>query len=112
MSRNVELPDDVYARVEEHAAEAGMTVVEWIAAGAPPLCRGDGVTASVNGTPQSDVDDSTAPVCKDVTPPPRTLADEFAGRVGLVTLPETATSERTGELFAEGVLEKHRRNQL
>jgi hypothetical protein len=33
MSRNVELPDDVYARVEQRAAAAGMTVVEWIAAG-------------------------------------------------------------------------------
>ena len=100
MSRNIELPDDVYARIEEAAATSGNSVAEVIALRfpAPSPAANDSVAEppSVNGTGQA----------------PRTLADEFAGRVGLVTLPEFNTSERTGELFAQTVLEKYRSNQL
>ena len=104
MSRNVELPDDVYARVEQRAAAAGMTVVEWIAAGAPALCAEPCASESQNGGHPGATNENGHP--------PRTLADEFAGRVGLVSLPETELSERTGELFAERMLEKYRSGHL
>ncbi|HEU4559550.1 MAG TPA: hypothetical protein VFS20_16990 [Longimicrobium sp.] len=100
MSRKVELPDDVYARIEEAASATGNSVAEVIASRFPapsPAANGTGgEPPSANGAGQA----------------PRTLADEFAGRVGLVTLPETTTSERTSELFAQTVLEKYRSNQL
>lgn len=104
MSRNVELPDDVYARVEQRAAAAGMTVVEWIAAGAPALCAEPCTPASENGGEPHGVTGNGQP--------PRTLADEFAGRVGLISSGRGDLSQRTGKLFAEGMLEKRRRGHL
>lgn len=102
MSRTIELPDDVYARVEEAATSSGNSVAEVIAsrfpvpATPPPVSENGSEPPSANGAVQQ----------------PRTLADEFAGRVGVVTLPETDLSERTGELFAREVLAKYERGHL
>jgi hypothetical protein len=85
----IELPDDVYQRVEEAAAAAGTTPAAWVAAQLPKpvLCS--------NGA----------------KPPARTLADEFAGYIGVFDGPSDL-SERASELFAEGMLEKQRNATL
>lgn len=45
-------------------------------------------------------------------PPGTTLADLFAGRIGLIHGSGEALSENTGEKFAEYVVDKHRQGQL
>lgn len=92
MSRSVDLPDSVYTALEEAAATCGTTPAEWIAAQLPqpapaiePECDGQ---------------------------PPRTLAERLKGRVGLICSGRRDLSERHSELFAEGMVEKHRARQL
>jgi hypothetical protein len=91
MSRSVELPEAVYAALEEAATASGTTPAEWIAARVPqpapaiePECEGQ---------------------------PPRTLAERFEGYIGLVSCDPSDLSERASELFAEGMVEKHRARQ-
>jgi hypothetical protein len=100
MSRNVELPDDVYARVEQHAAAAGMTVVEWIAAGAPRLVQGTGEQFEGKNEMPQDQQET------------RTMADRLAGRIGTMRSGRSDLSERGRELFIEGLLEKKRMGRL
>jgi hypothetical protein len=92
MSRSVDLPDSVYTVLEEAAAACGTSPAEWIAARlpqpAPPI------------EPECDGQ------------PPRTLADEFAGRVGAFSSGRGDLSERVSELYGEGIVEKHRARQL
>jgi len=92
MSRSIDLPDSVYAALEEAAAASGTTPADWIAAHLPQ--------------PAPTVE----PECDGQ--PPLTLADEFAGRVGLLSSGRSDLSERVSELFAEGMVEKHRARQL
>jgi hypothetical protein len=92
MSRSIDLPDPVYAALEEAATASGTTPAEWIAAHLPQ--------------PAPTVE----PECEGQ--PPRTLADEFAGRVGLFSSGRSDLSERVSESFAEGRVEKHRARQL
>jgi hypothetical protein len=97
MSRNVELPDDVYARIEAEASATGATVAEWIAAHAPNGCP----PAHTNGGADSDAasqDLAEAPV------ETRTLADRLAGRIGRLRSDRGDLSERGSELFAEALL--------
>jgi hypothetical protein len=75
MSRSVELPESVYAALEAAASAAGTTPAEWIAAQLPPLSR----------EPQPQCDEH----------PARTLADEFAGRVGLFSSEESGAPPPT-----------------
>ena len=79
MSRMVEFPDGLYEQLEEAASAAGTTPIEWIAERLPKPCsNGAGSTA-------------------------RTLADEFAGEIGVFRSGRGDLSERAGELFAEGI---------
>lgn len=100
MSRNVELPDEVYARIEETASASGNSVAEVIASRFPvpsPSPNGTvGEPPSANGGGQA----------------PRTLADEFVGLVGLIDSGRTDLSQRTGELFAKGMIKKREEGRL
>jgi len=93
MSKSVDLPDDVYARIEETAVASGSTVVEAIAKRfpqpAPPLA------ANGNGEP------------------PRTLADMMEGLVGVIAGDgPTDLAENHSKYFGEYVEEKHRTGRL
>jgi hypothetical protein len=92
MSRSVDLPDSVYAALEEAAASSGTTPAEWIAAHLPQPVP----------APQ--------PECE--RQPPRTLADEFAGYIGLFSSGCGDLSERVSEIYGEAMMEKHRARQL
>jgi hypothetical protein len=92
MSRSVELPEVVYAALEEAAAASGTTPAEWIAARVPQPAPAIG------------------PECEGQ--PPRTLAERFEGYIGLVSCGPSDLSERHSELLAEGMVEKHRARQL
>ena len=72
MSRNVELPDDVYARIEEAASQSGNSVAEVIASRFPAP------SPSANGT------SGEPPSATGVGKAPRTLADLAEGLVGQV----------------------------
>lgn len=100
MSRMIELPDDVYARIEEAASTSGNSVAETIAsrfpAPAPQLTSANGSEQpGPNGTGQQ----------------PRTLADEFTDLVGLIDSGRTDLFQRTGERFSEGLWEKYQEEQ-
>jgi hypothetical protein len=90
--RMIEVSEDVYRDLEEEALAVGTTPEEWIAARLPLR------------SPASESDGGAQP--------PRTLADEFAGRVGLFSSGQSDLSERVSELFAEGMLEKRRTGTL
>ncbi|HET7462606.1 MAG TPA: hypothetical protein VFJ82_15235 [Longimicrobium sp.] len=104
MSRTIELPDDVYARVEEAASASGNSVAEVIATRFPAL----GIDPCSNGS----TDEGKNSCANGAPHPPRTLADEFAGRVGLVSSGRGDLARRAGELFAEGMAEKKREGRL
>ena len=88
----------MYARVKQRAAAAGMTVVEWIAAGAPMLVQGTG--EQFEGKNEQDQQET------------RTMADRLAGRIGTMRSGRSDLSERGRELFIEGLLEKKRMGRL
>jgi len=90
MSRSIDLPDTVYAALEAAAATTGTTPAGWIAARVTP-------------SPAAE------PECEGQ--PLGTLADEFAGRVGVVSSGRSNLSERVSELYGEAVMEKHRARQ-
>jgi hypothetical protein len=92
MSRSVDLPEAVYAALEEAAVASGTSPAEWIAARVPrpapaaePECEGQ---------------------------PARTLAERFEGYIGLFSSGPSDLSERVSEIYAEGTVEKHRARQL
>src|SRR5687768_999218 len=92
MSRSIDLPDSVFAALEEAATASGTSPAEWIAAHLPQ--------------PAPTVE----PECDGQ--PPRTLADEFAGRVGGFSSGRSDLSERVSELYGQGMVEKHRARQM
>lgn len=87
----VELPAEVYRQLEEEALAFDTTPAEWIA----------------SQLPRSFPATSRHPARRG-----RTLADEFAGRVGLVASGRRDGSERVSEIFTEGMVEKHRAGTL
>lgn len=92
MSRSVELPDADFERLEEAAAAEGMTPAAWIIAQLPVP------------RPCSHAKDDGKP---------RTLAERFAGRVGVVASGgKERLSERTSEIFGEILEEKRRAGRL
>lgn len=92
MSRTVELPEAVYAALHEAAEASGMTPAAWIAAHLP-------------GPSATDREQ--------VQPTARTLADEFAGRTGVIgSGGQARLSEKTGEKFAEHLEAKRRAGHL
>ena len=90
MSQFLELPDDVFAAVQDAAAEAGTTPATWVAAKLPPR------PAPSDAAPAAGA-------------PPRTLADLLAGRIGSVKgTGVNNSSENAGEQFADYLVAKHR----
>ncbi|HET7231315.1 MAG TPA: hypothetical protein VFJ16_15000 [Longimicrobium sp.] len=98
--RSVALPDDAYARVAAAASAAGMTVAEWVAECAPRV------------RPPASATDAEQPAKNGDAQPPRTLADEFVGLIGLISSGRGDLSQRTGELFGRGMVEKRRTGHL
>ena len=92
MNRSVELSDEDYARLQEAAAAEGVTPAEWIA--------------------------GRLPVCPKAQPcgkgkPTRTMADLFAGRVGVVASGgDGRLSENTGDRFGDLLAEQRRAGRL
>jgi hypothetical protein len=91
--RMILVSEDVFHDLEVEAHALGTTPAEWIAARLPD--RSPPATEPNGGTH-----------------PPRTLADEFAGRVGRFSSGRSDLSERVSELFADGMVEKHREGRL
>ena len=113
MSRTIELPDDVYARVEEAASASGNSVAEVIAArfptpATPQPSENGSEQASVNGTGPSAGEHEFPRGTADT----RTMADRLAGRIGTVRSGRGDLSERGRELVIEGLLEKKRTGHL
>lgn len=93
MSRSIELSDEDYARLEQAAEMERITPAEWIARRIPNWP--DGPRLGANGEPA------------------KTMADLFAGRVGVVASGgEGRLSENTGEKFAELLAEQRRAGRL
>lgn len=91
MSQTLEIPDSVFDALKKAAEAGGTTPVEWIAARLAEPSPG------AVGSPDSA----------------RTLADRFAGRVGLVRgQGPPRVSGREGEDFADSLEEKRRRGCL
>ena len=123
MSRTIKLPDDVYARVQEAASASGNSVAEVIASrfpapagpcsspneneGEKPAANGAGRSA-LTGRPPSDAVQSTRESAENGL----TMADRLSGRIGRLRSGRSDASERAGELFVEGLLEKKRTGRL
>jgi hypothetical protein len=92
MSRNLELSDGVYEELEATASASGITPEAWIARHLPSA---PAVVTSKNGNA------------------PRTMADLFAGRVGLVASKgDGRLSEDSEKLFGEGLEAKRQAGTL
>ena len=91
MSRTIELPDDVYTRIEEAASASGSSVAEVIAA-----------RFSAPSPPPEAPDDSQG-----------TMADLMAGYIGTVASGGLdAIAARPGDAFSDYLIEKKRRGHL
>lgn len=93
MSRTLELPDPIFADLEEAAAEAGLTPAAWIAARLPTAaedeCRSNGQR------------------------PKQSIAERFPGRFGVIdTGGRARAAENIGERFAEHLAEQRRAGRL
>lgn len=91
MSKVVELSDESFRDLQEQASASGTTPAEWVAARIPGRI-----------SPPSAAEDGT----------PRSLADEFAGRLGRLSSGRSDLSERVGELFSDAMVEKRRAGRL
>jgi hypothetical protein len=91
MSRMLELPDDVYARLLDEAAACGVTPVEWIVSRLPRAAASSGDEPSAKPTQtlaerfagRVGVID-TGPRARAAEPPPQTLADFLEGHIGVI----------------------------
>jgi len=113
MSRSVELPEAVYAALEEAAAASGTTPAEWIAARVPQPAPA--LEPESEGQPPRTLADEFAGrvgLFSSSEQSRRTLAERFEGYLGLVSLDRTDLAARASELFAEGMEEKHRDGRL
>jgi hypothetical protein len=89
MSQTIELPDAVYTALKKAAEAHGTTPAEWIAAQLPAAEEGPSA------------------------PPPTTLADLFAGRVGRIRSGgKERLSENCGEKFTEYLKRKQAEGHL
>lgn len=93
MSRMLELPDCVYAKLERAAAASGLTPADWIDANLPEAI----VSApSQNGTA-----------------PAQTLAERFSSRLGVIdTGGRARAGEDIGPRFAKHLQAKRRAGRL
>lgn len=87
-SRMIQVSEDVFRDLESEARTLGTTPAGWIATRLPER--------SLTAEPDEGAQ------------PPRTLADEFAGYIGLFSSGRGDLSERVSEVFAERMVEKHR----
>jgi hypothetical protein len=131
MSRQIELPDPVYAALEEAAAAAGITPAEWLAAQLElartskpeamplpePVYTALVEAASASGSTPTEWIAARLPEPEPTETgsdgeTPRTLADRFEGYLGLVSFETGDMAARASELFADGMVEKHREGRL
>jgi hypothetical protein len=115
MSRNVELPDDVYTRIEAEASATGSTVAEWIEAVAPKPCaapRAPGIESSpavLTGNGSGRAPETAG----GSAPSQRTMADRLAGRLGTIASGGIdAIAARPGDAFSDYLIEKKRNGRL
>jgi hypothetical protein len=113
MSRSVDLPDSVYTALEAAATACGTTPAEWISARLPQPTSA--IEPEYEGQPPRTLADEFAGrvgLFSSSERPQRTLAERFEGYLGLVSLDRTDLAARSSELFAEGMEEKHRDGRL
>ncbi|HYH81265.1 MAG TPA: hypothetical protein VEX86_15785 [Longimicrobium sp.] len=120
MSRNVELPDDVYSRIEAEASTTGSTVAQWIEGVVPPsadaphharaMSAVDGPGYGPCGLPDSP----TIAAGEDALPEgARTMAERLAGLIGTVDSGGLdAIAARPGDEFSDYLVEKKRNGRL
>lgn len=93
MSQTLELPDEIHAALRRAAEVEGMTPVDWISARLASGAPTSDPTTSMNG--------------------PRTLADQFAGRIGRIrSAGRGDLSQETGGKFADYLEEKKQAGHL
>lgn len=92
MSRMLELPDPIYAALEEAASSSGLTPAGWIAAHLPQA-------KAINGNNGQR--------------PALTLAERFEDHIGVIdTGGKARAAENIGERFAEHLAAKRRAGRL
>ena len=95
MSHMLEFPDPLYAALKEAASASGTTPLGWIAANLPRATVADDEKDEVEAEPK------------------KTLAERFAGRVGLIDSGgRMRAAENIGERFAEHLEAKRRAGRL
>lgn len=98
MSKMIEVSDQDYERIQDAAAKDGMPLGPWVVANLP--------LESAGGEP------AVTPPCTNGKPA-RTMADRFAGRLGVVASEgDGRLSENTGEKFTDYLEEKRRAGTL
>ena len=107
MSRSIDLPEAVYAALEEAAAADATSPAGWIAARLPQPAP-----TACDGKPSRTLAEQFAVETASSKQPPRTLAERFEGHLGLVSLDRTDLAARASELFADGMEEKYRDGRL
>jgi hypothetical protein len=114
MSRSIDLPEAVYAALEEAAAADATSPAEWIAARLPQPAPA--IEPECEGKPPRTLADEFAGrvgfMSSSSEQPPRPLAERFEGHLGLVSLDRTDLAARASELFADGMEEKYRDGRL
>lgn len=92
MSQMLEIPDRVYAEIQEEAEARGLTPIGWIVSHLVP-------------TPNANV--------SDIVPKPATMAERLAGRIGRISSGTgEPSSDNVAEHFAEYLEEKQRQGRL
>ena len=119
MSRMLELPDPIYAALEEAASSSGLTPAGWIAAHLPQATAINGnngqrpaltlaESGEVHGGPVDSDKNGQAS-----SPPPQTLADFLEGHIGVINCPyPEPLSENPRELFTDYLEAKRRAGRL
>jgi hypothetical protein len=115
--RMLEVPDETYARLLAAAAASGLTPVGWIAARLQQTAVSAGEESGQEPTQtlaerfagRVGVIDSRNPPRK---PEPRTLADFLEGHTGVINSGDETSAENHSKLFAEYLEQKRRDGRL
>jgi hypothetical protein len=132
MSKMIEVPEELFERLERAAANQGLTPLGWLDTNVPTengsnaephhartmaerlaarLGRIGSGTAPPSPDPSANRDAADVPGAD--SKPARTMADRFAGRVGLFDSGgDGRLSESPGKQFTEYLEEKHRTGHL
>jgi hypothetical protein len=104
MSRTIELPEDVYVRIEKAASASGNSVAEVIAARFPDVSRDPTlIWHGCTGPDEVLSSEQSSP----------TLAERLAGRLGTFASGGLeAIASRPGDAFSDYLIEKKRNGTL